>query len=116
MILPLSLNRMDRLPLHFSRWNGNISIAVQCHEDEINSLFSIISSIKRENIRFTFYIIKKTKSEKRCSFKMKNGEYFYLYSCYVINELRNLAIETIQTSHFMIIDGDAILSCNISFN
>ena len=113
MTLPLSLNRMDRLYLHFDRWKGPMSIAVQVNEEELDKLFRIINAIKRNNIRFTFYIVKKPiESDYRCTFKSYNNSNIYYESCYVINVLRNLAIETIRTSHFMIIDGDGIVSCN----
>lgn len=116
MILPLSLNRLDRLPLHFSRWKGEMSIVIQCNEEEIMDLITVISDIKRMNIRFTFYIVKHLDVESKCSFKTKDGSLIYYKTCYVINELRNLAIETIQTTHYMLIDGDAIISCISSFN
>ena len=41
-----------------------------------------------------------------------NNTIVYHQNCYVINELRNLAIETIQTSHFILVDGDGLISCN----
>ena len=113
MTLPLSLNRMDRLYLHFDRWKGPMSIAVQVNEEDFMDLVRIVNSIKRNNIRFTFYIVKKpVESKYRCSFKSINGTDVFYESCYAINVLRNLAIETIRTSHFMIIDGDGIVSCN----
>ena len=113
MTLPLSLNRMDRFYLHLERWKGPMSIAVQVNEEDLVDLFRIISIIKRNNIRFTFYIVKKpVESNYRCTFKSLNGTDVFYESCYAINVLRNLAIETIETSHFMIIDGDGIISCN----
>ena len=114
MVLPLSLNRMDRFYLHMDRWKGPISIAVQVNEEQVEELFSIISAIKRNNIRFTFYIVKiSNESNYRCTFKSLNGTDVYYESCYTINVLRNLAIETIKTSHFMIIDGDGIISGSV---
>lgn len=111
MILPLSLNRLDRLSLHFSRWKGEMSVVIQCNEEEIMDLITVISDIQRINIRFTLYIVKQSDIESKCSFKTKDGSLIFHKTCYVINELRNLAIETIQTTHYMMIDGDAIISC-----
>ena len=114
MTLPLSLNRMDRLYLHLDRWKGPMSIAVQVNEEDLMDLIRIVNAIKRNNIRFTFYIVKEVvESNYRCTFKSMNGTNVFYESCYVINVLRNLAIETIKTSHFMIIDGDGIVSCSI---
>ena len=83
MTLPLSLNRMDRLYLHFDRWKGPMSIAVQVNEEELDELFRIINAIKRNNIRFTFYIVKKPiESDYRCTFKSINGTDVFYESCY----------------------------------
>ena len=89
-----------------------MSVVIQCNEEEIMDLITVINDIKRMNIRFTFYIVKHLNVENKCSFKTKDGSLIYYKTCYVINELRNLAIETIQTSHFIIVDGDGLISCN----
>ena len=116
MTLPLSLNRMDRLYLHFSRWKGPMSIAVQVNEEDLMDLIRIVNAIRKINVRFTFYIVKKPIDSKyRCTFKSMNGTVVHYESCYAINVLRNLAMETIKTSHFMIIDGDGIVSGNSSY-
>ena len=117
MTLPMSLNRMDRLHLHLERWKGHVSIAVQVNEEDLLDLIQTVNAIKRNNIRFTFYIVKKPgESNYRCTFKSMNGTDVHYESCYAINILRNLAIETITTSHFMIIDGDGIVSCNHQYS
>ena len=110
MTLILSPNRLDRLPLHLQRWRGPMSIAIQLEESELEDTAKIVSSIERKNIRFTFYVLKNSSDKHRCSFISLNGTNVYYNSCFVINELRNLAIETIETTHFMIVDGDAIIS------
>lgn len=111
MTLTLSPNRLDRLPLHMQRWKGPMSIAIQLNEEELQETIKIINSIHRKNIRFTFYIVKQLQDNNyHCSFVSMNGTIVYYDSCFVINELRNLAIESIQTTHFMLIDGDAIIS------
>ena len=111
MTLNLSPNRMDRLSLHFDRWKGPMSIAIQLTEEEFRSTMKSIELINRENIRFTFYIVKASHSKQpRCTYITKKGKTVSFETCFVINELRNLAIETIQTTHFMILDGDGILS------
>lgn len=79
------------------------------NENEEEDIFKYVSQLSDINIRFTFYIVKGEKSRNKCSY-ISQTKTIYLDSCFVINELRNLAIETIQTSHFMIIDGDAIIS------
>ena len=116
MTLILSPNRLDRLPLHLQRWRGPMSIAIQLEESELEDTAKIVSSIERKNIRFTFYVLKNSSDKHRCSFISLNGTNVYYNSCFVINELRNLAIETIETTHFMIVDGDAIISNTMENN
>ena len=69
MTLFLSLNRFNRLPYHLNRWKGAISIAIQINEEELDEIIDEIVKIQRNNIRITFYIIKKkAENEPRCTF------------------------------------------------
>ena len=104
--LVLTPSRLDRLPLHFDRWNGSMSIAMQMNEDELPTIAQVISTINRPNIRFTLYIAKNSS----CNYVAESMKVYHFDHCFVINELRDLAIETIETTHFMVIDGDGILS------
>ena len=114
MTLFLSLDRFDRLPYHLNRWKGPMSIAIQINEEEIDEMLDKIEKIRRNNIRFTFYLIKKIPVNKpRCHFIILNGKSIPLQNCFVCNVLRNLAIETITTSHYLLIDGDGIISSKI---
>ena len=86
-----------------------MSIAIQLEEDELEEVAATITRIQHPNIRFTLYVIRKTNNKLQCIFYQLKTKIAYT-SCYVINVLRNLAIETIQTSHYLIADGDAILT------
>lgn len=110
MTLPLSTKRLDRFPLHLKRWKGPMSIAIQINEDELPGVARILSSIKRGNIRWTLYIVKRQPYSDHCTFVSMNGTKVKYENCFVVNELRNLAIETIRTTHFLIVDGDGIIS------
>ena len=111
MTFTLSPDRMNRLNFHLKRWKGPISVAMQLDEEELRTVSQRISKINRNDIRFTLYIVKKAKKNtQRCSFIAMNGTCVLYDRCFVINELRNLVIETIQTTHFMLIDGDSIIS------
>lgn len=109
LIIPLSTQRLDRLPLHLSHWNDSMSISIHLEEAELEEVAAVITRIQRPNIRFTLYILKKTDKHFKCTFFQLDKSIAY-ESCYAINILRNLAIETIQTSHYLISDGDAILT------
>lgn len=107
----LSTDRMNRLPFHLDRWHEPMSIVIQCNENELSSISTYITSISRSNIRFTFYVIKNDTSDiRKCSFISRNMTTIYSEFCYPLNELRDLSIETIKTSHFLILDGDALIT------
>ena len=111
LTMSLSTDRMDRLPFHLYRWHEPMSIVIQLYEDELSTIASIISGIQRPNIRFTLYILKNVpRGRKGFSFITMNNKVIYYKSCFAYNELRDLAIETIQTTHYLMIDGDAIIT------
>ena len=93
-----------------------MSISIQLKEEEFEETVKIVNAIHRKNIRITFYIIKeKPKSNYHCKFISKKGIKIRYTTCFVFNELRDLAIESIQTTHFLLTDGDSIISGNNHF-
>ena len=106
----LTPNRMDSLPLHLKRWKGPMSIAIQLEEDELEQMASTLLSLSRRDIRFTLYIVKKRSLSFKCTFQTMKNKTERLQSCFVINELRNLPIETIRTTHYLLVDGDGLVS------
>ena len=111
MTLPLSTERLDRLPLHLNRWKGKMSIVIQLKEEELEIVAKTVSALPLRSIRFTFYVIaKQEEGVSRCVFISMNRTQVHYDTCLVINVLRNLAIETIRSTHFMVIDGDGILT------
>ena len=101
---------MDRFPLHLKRWKGPMSIAIQLEEDELEQMASTLLSLSRRDIRFTLYIVKKRTLSIKCTIQTMKNKTERLQSCFVINELRNLAIETIRTTHYLLVDGDGLVS------
>lgn len=110
-MLALSANRMNRLPLHLERWNESMSIALFLEESELPTISRIITNTKRTNIRFTLYIIKEIpNTNNRCSFVLQNKQRMMYPMCFPTNVLRDLAIETIRTTHYLILDGDSLIT------
>ena len=90
-----------------------MSISIQLNEEEFEETVKVVSAIRRKNIRITFYIIKEQPNSKNhCTFISKKQKRVHYTTCFVFNELRDLAIESIQTTHFLLTDGDAIISGN----
>ena len=111
LVFILSTERMNRLPLQLQRWNGNMSIAILLEKHELPYIASIVTTVNHPSIRFTFYILDDSPSRKNhCSVVLPKFERQYYHYCFPYNVLRDLAIESIQTSHYLLIDSDAILS------
>lgn len=90
-----------------------MSISIQLNEEEFEETVKVVSAISRKNIRITFYIIKEQPNQEyHCTFISMNRTNVHYSTCFVFNELRDLAIESIQTTHFLLTDGDAIISGN----
>lgn len=88
-----------------------MSISIQLYENELEEVLLTVFKYQRYNIIYTLYVIPQ---DSICYYNSLSGERVNHTSCYDVNVLRNLAIETIRTSHFMIVDGDGIIS-GISF-
>ena len=88
-----------------------MSISIQLYENELEEVLLTVFKYQRYNIIYTLYVIPQ---DAICYYNSLSGEQVNHTSCYDVNVLRNLAIETIRTSHFMIVDGDGIIS-SISF-
>ena len=107
---------MNRLPFQLERWNGNMSITILLEKHELPYIASIVSTINHSSIRFTLYILEDSSTKKyHCSVVLPQFERQYYHYCFPYNVLRDLAIESIQTSHYLLIDSDAILSSMFLF-
>ena len=87
-----------------------MSIAIQLEEDELEQMAYTLLALSRRDIRFTLYIVKKRSLSFKCTFQTMKNKTERLKSCFVINELRNFAIETIRTTHYLLVDGDGLVS------
>ena len=110
LIVHFSTDRLDRLHFHLARWKGPMSLIIQLREEELSQVIDIIMTSRRKNIRWSFLIIP---TSDQCFYVNRSGEKKYHNSCYDINIMRNIAIESIQTTHFLMLDGDAIVTCII---
>jgi len=81
-------------------------------EDELSKVADYIMTIQRTNIRWSFLIIQDD-LYNQCFYVSISGQRKYHNACYDINIMRNIAIESIQTTHFLMLDGDAIVTCSL---
>lgn len=109
------LNRFERLPYIMDRWNASMSIAVFATEEEVKDVaFDMINYKSSQSIVYTIYVRKRISSSNTPYYLNREGVQFeYPDGVYPLNVLRNLAIESITTSHYMLIDADVFLSTTL---
>ena len=106
---------MDRIPYLIKRWKRDISIAVFLEEKDISQLESAITkftSLKR--IVFSFYIRKAiTPSNTPYYRKDKTNVKYFDNGLYPMNIMRDMAIETVETTHYLLLDIDTFISTTL---
>lgn len=108
------LNRIDRLPFILPRWRGKISIAIYLEESELHILEENLSELAyRRNIVYTFYIRKEQPSVLPSFLTFQNTTLLYPNGLYPMNILRDLSIEAITTSHYVLLDIDILMSSTL---
>lgn len=92
-----------------------MSVAVFATEDEVKDVaFDIINYKSARSIVYTIYVQKRISSSNTPYYLNREGVRFeYPEGVYPLNVLRNLAIESITTSHYMLIDADVFLSTTL---
>ena len=106
------LNRFDRLPFMLDRWRGMVSIGVFITEKEIDTLSHLLFRfISKPRIVYAIYVQKDITKENTPFYTYPNGTVlYYPQGMYPLNMLRDLSIESISTTHFLLIDADVFLS------
>ena len=80
-------------------------LSVAIVESEIPPLLKLINSISRQSqITFVIYIVKEYNGEHKSVFFNEQGPEYSNEVIFPINLLRDLAVESIDTSHFFICD------------
>lgn len=115
LITVLTLDRQDRLPYLVKRWKHRIVMSIFLKESELPRTEQIVNIYKNEKrITFLLYIISEDyKSFYKSIFYDVKGPQYYNETMFPINLLRDLAIETIETTHYFISDIDVFSSVTL---
>ena len=104
-----SMGRFDRMPFILKRWKGPMSIAVFVTLEEYSSFVNAITPYLGLPITFSVYI--PLGLEHSSYFVRGNGKKtVFAHTLYPINLLRDMAIESIHTTHFFCVDADFFFS------
>ena len=115
IIITLRLNRVDRLPFLISRWGGLISLAVFLDESELPRLFNALNSFtSQRRIVFSFYVRKQITPSIIPTFIASGSRTLsFKDGIYPMNILRDMAIESIETTHYVLLDIDIFTSSTL---
>ena len=104
-----SMGRFDRMPFILKRWKGPMSIAVFVTLEEYSSFVNAITPYLGLPITFSVYI--PLGLEHSSYFVRETGKQtVFAHTLYPINLLRDLAIESIHTTHSFCVDADFFFS------
>ena len=101
---------MNRVPYHIARWKDLKVIVVMVKRNELKEAWNRLSVFKDPSLRFILYIV-----------DLRSTPYFIKSAnprevqkrqqpFYSLNLYRDIGIESITTTHFLIIDGDVFVS------
>ena len=93
------------------RWRGPISTVLFIEEDQLRDVAAFILQQKRTNIMYSLYI-RHSFSSNIPYVTRKGKRVYYVNGIYPTNTLRNIGIESILTSHYLLLNIDTIPSIN----
>ena len=94
------------------RWRGPMSTVLFIEEDQLRDVATFILQQQRSNIIYSLYI-RHTSSSNIPYVARKGKRFYYVNGLYPTNTLRNIGIESILTSHYLLLNIDTIPSINI---
>ena len=106
-------NRLSQKELfenHLKQWEGPVSTVLFIEQNELKSAASLIMKHNRTNLIYSLYILPKEPSPPYRIIKGERRE--YASPLYPINELRDLGIESIVTTHYLLLDLSVTLADN----
>lgn len=101
------------------RWNGPMSLCLYLREIQMNKIDTILSPYMKSNITWTFYVVKTVHSgtyATHVNSLKKNDVTTFRNPIFPINLVRDLAIESIDTTHFLFADIDYFVSKTLRQN
>ncbi|KAM7453926.1 hypothetical protein BLSTO_05322 [Blastocystis sp. subtype 1] len=108
----LTYDKRQILPILMKRWRGPISTVLFIEEDQLRDVAVFILQQKRFNVIYSLYT-RHTSSSSIPYVARKGKRVYYVNGIYPTNTLRNIGIESILTSHYLLLNIDTIPSINI---
>ena len=102
---------MDRFPYLLKRWKGPISSVMYLDEKELVKACSFLHKHYKSSITFSLYIVHNR--GKHPFFYGRNKREFLKKGLYPYNVMRNIGIDSISTTHYLLTDIDVLPSANL---
>ena len=117
-IILFRINRFDRIPYLLERWRGVIILSVFLKEEEMKDIDYYINRYGNSRITFVLYIAKFDEINNVYGYYIdySSRKIQYQNPIYPLNLMRDLAIESIRTSHYLLIDIDFFISSSLYSN
>ncbi|KAK8800225.1 hypothetical protein WA171_004860 [Blastocystis sp. BT1] len=112
LVTQISLSRIDRLPYHLARWKELKVILVMITQMELQEAWTKLAAFKESSLRFILYVVD---PQFTPYFINTTDPWTVLQRTrpfYSLNLFRDIAIESITTTHFLMIDGDVFVSAD----
>ena len=111
LITVITLDRQNRLPYLLKRWKHEIVLAIAVKESELAQVGTLINAYNDyKQIAFVIYVIRELNTYFKSIFYDDSGPIYSNKTIFPINLLRDLSIESIDTTHYFICDIDAFPS------
>lgn len=112
--IQVRFDRISRVYYINSRWKGPIIYSLLFCDENPSELYSFFEEPFEERITFIVYMCALEKEEPFINYNhthfVKTSGHPYLYP---FNVLRSLGIEYIQTTHYLLLDCDILISGNV---
>ena len=110
LVTQISLSRIDRLPYHLARWKELKVILIMVTRSNLQEAWTKLAAFKESSLRFILYVVD---PQFTPYFINTTDPWTVLQRTrpfYSLNLFRDIAIESITTTHFLMIDGDVFVS------
>ena len=110
LVTQISLSRIDRLPYHLARWKELKVILIMVTRSNLQEAWTKLAAFKEPSLRFILYVVD---PQFTPYFINTTDPWTVLQRTrpfYSLNLFRDIAIESITTTHFLMIDGDVFVS------
>lgn len=99
------------------RWTGPMSLCLFLKESQIDTIDQALSPYVTNQITWTFYVVKAIKSSVYATYVGNMDKAIsFKEPIFPINLVRDLAIESIDTTHFLFADIDYLVSKTLRAN